>query len=143
MVLDIVDKMSPDDRVRLFDELPAKIVTRLLEQLSSMERKATALLLGYEADTAGRIMTPEYVSLKENLTVFQALERIRQLAPVTETIYYLYVTDAARHLIGTISLRELVIASPDQKIADIVTRDPVFVSTRYRPRRGRPDDSAL
>ena len=58
-VLDIVDKMSPDDRVRLFDELPAKIVNRLLEQLSPTERQATAQLLGYQPDTAGRIMTPE------------------------------------------------------------------------------------
>ena len=61
-VLDIVENMSPDDRARLFDELPAKVVSRLLGHLSPMERKATALLLGYEADTAGRIMTPEYVS---------------------------------------------------------------------------------
>lgn len=86
-VLDIVDKMSPDDRARLFDELPAKVVRCLVEQLSPQEREATALLLGYEADTAGRIMTPEYISLKETLTVGETLERIRSLAKVTETIY--------------------------------------------------------
>ena len=68
-VQDIVDKMSPDDRARLFDELPAKIVTRLLEQLSYAERQATTQLLGYEANTAGRIMTPELISLKEGFTV--------------------------------------------------------------------------
>lgn len=62
-VLNVVDKMSPDDRARLFDELPAKVVSRLLAQLSPEERQATALLLGYEAGTAGRIMTPEYISL--------------------------------------------------------------------------------
>lgn len=128
-VLDIVDKMSPDDRVRLFDELPAKIVTRLLEQLSPSERQATAQLLGYEAGTAGRIMTPEYISLKEGFTVTQALERIRRLANVTETIYYLYVTDAARRLTGTLSLRELVTAQPQQTIGEIMTREAVFVNT--------------
>jgi magnesium transporter len=128
-VLDIVDQMSPDDRVRLFDELPAKIVTRLLEQLSPLERQSTALLLGYEPDTAGRIMTPEYISLKESFTVFQALERIRSLAKYTETIYYLYVTDAARCLTGTLSLRELVVAQPQQTIGEIMTRDPLFVQT--------------
>ncbi len=128
-VLDIVDKMSPDDRVRLFDELPAKIVTRLLEQLSLAERQATAQLLGYEPDTAGRIMTPEYISLKEGFTVTQALERIRRLANVTETIYYLYVTDAARRLTGTLSLRELVTAQPQQTIGEIMTREAVFVYT--------------
>ena len=128
-VLDIVDQMSPDDRVRLFDELPAKVVSRLLGQLSPLERQSTALLLGYEADTAGRIMTPEYVSLKENLTAFQALERIRGLAKFTETVYYLYVIDVARHLTGILSLRDLVTAQPDQRIGDLMTRDVVFVHT--------------
>lgn len=128
-VIDIVDKMSPDDRARLFDELPAKIVSRLLAQLSPDERRATALLLGYESDTAGRIMTPEYVSLKENWTVGEALERIRRLAHVSETIYSLYVTDAARHLTGILSLRDLVTAQPEQTIGDIMVRELVSVQT--------------
>lgn len=128
-VLDIVDKMSPDDRARLFDELPAKIVNRLLEQLSPTERQATAQLLGYEAGTAGRIMTPELISLKEGFTIAQSLERIRRLANVTETIYYLYVTDNARRLTGTLSLRDLVTAQPQQTIGEIMTRDAVFVFT--------------
>ncbi len=128
-VLDIVDKMSPDDRARLFDELPAKIVSRLVSQLSPEERGATALLLGYEPDTAGRIMTPEYVALEEAWDVAKALERIRSLAGVSETIYYLYVTDAARRLTGILSLRSLVIAQPEQKIASVMVRDVVYVKT--------------
>ncbi|MBD1895245.1 magnesium transporter [Coleofasciculus sp. FACHB-129] len=128
-VLDIVDKMSPDDRARLFDELPATVVRRLLEQLTPSERQATAQLLGYEAGTAGRLMTPEYISLKENMTVAETLERIRSLAHATEIIYYLYITDAARHLSGILSLRDLVIADPGQKIGDIMTRDVVCVYT--------------
>ncbi len=128
-VLEIVDQMSPDDRARLFDELPAKVVSRLLEQLSPMERNATALLLGYAAGTAGRIMTPEYISLKESWTAFQALERIRSVAKYTETIYYLYVTDAARCLTGILSLRELVVAQPQQLIGEIMTREAVSVQT--------------
>lgn len=128
-VLEIVDKMSPDDRARLFDELPAKIVTRLLEQLSPAERQATAQLLGYEAGTAGRIMTPEYVSLKEGFTVSEALDRIRRLANATEMIYYLYVTDAARRLTGILSLRQLVIAQPQQTVGEIMTREAAFVRT--------------
>ncbi len=128
-VLDIVDKMSPDDRARLFDELPAKVVTRLLEQLSPSERGATALLLGYEAGTAGRIMTPEYISLKEHWTAGQALDRIRSLAHASETIYYLYVTDAARRLTGILSLRALVVAQPHQQIGEILVRDAVCVQT--------------
>ena len=66
-VLDIVDKMSPDDRAKLFDELPAKVVRRLQSQLSPKERRATALLLGYEEGTAGRIMTPEYISDRKSV----------------------------------------------------------------------------
>ena len=128
-VLDIVDKMSPDDRAKLFDELPAKIVRRLLAQLSPKERQATALLLGYEEDTAGRIMTPEYISLKEHLSVTQSLERIRTLANVSEIIYYLYVTDNSRRLTGIVSLRDLVISSPEMALGDIMTRDVVCVGT--------------
>ncbi len=102
---------------------------RLLAQLSPEEREATALLLGYKPGTAGRIMTPEYVSLKEYFTVAQTLERIRNLANVTETIYYLYVTDAARRLMGILSLRDLVTAQPEQTIGELMTRDTVFVHT--------------
>ena len=128
-VLDIVDKMSPDDRAKLFDELPAKIVNRLLEQLSPAERQATAQLLGYEAGTAGRIMTPELISLKENFTVTDALERIRNLANASEIIYYLYITDAARHLTGIVSLRELVVSQPEKTMGEIMTREVLFVET--------------
>ena len=128
-VLDIVDKMSPDDRARLFDELPAKVVRSIVEQLTPGERQSTALLLGYEADTAGRIMTPEYISLTETLTVGETLERIRSLARVTETIYYLYVTDGARSLTGIVSLRDLVTGQPEQTLGELMTRDVVYVYT--------------
>ena len=128
-VLDVVDRMSPDDRARMFDELPAKVVRRLLSQLSPKERQATAILLGYGEDTAGRIMTPEYISLKESLTVGQSIDRIRSLANASEVFYYLYVTDASRQLTGIVSLRDLVLAAPDTTLAGIMTRDVVFVHT--------------
>ena len=128
-VLEIVDRMSPDDRARLFDELPAKVVRRLLVDMSPAERNATALLLGYPADSAGRIMTSEFVTLRESLTVAQALERIRHLARSSETIYTLYVTDNSRHLLGTLSLRDLVMAQPDQRIESIMTEEVVYVQT--------------
>jgi len=128
-VRDIVDKMSPDDRARLFDELPAKVVRNLVAQLSPQERQATALLLGYGADTAGRIMTPEYIALKEQWTVLRALDYIRSRAFVSETIYYLYVTDAARRLTGILSLRHLVTGHPEQTIGDLMTREVISVRT--------------
>ena len=128
-VIDIVDNMSPDDRAKLFDELPAKVVRRLLSQLSSGERQATALLLGYEEDTAGRIMTPEYISCKETLTINEALEAIRSLANASEIIYYLYVTDGSRHLTGIVSLRDLVLSPAETTLGEIMTRDVVSVHT--------------
>ncbi|MDB9541163.1 magnesium transporter [Anabaenopsis arnoldii] len=128
-VQEIVGNMSPDDRARLFDELPAKVVRRLLQQLSPDERDATALLLGYAPNTAGRIMTPEYLSLKENITITQALAQIRSQADVRETIYYIYVTDDARRLTGILSLRDLILAQPEETIGSMMTRDVVFVNT--------------
>ncbi len=128
-VLDIIDRMSPDDRARLFDELPAKVVRRLTLQLSPVEREATARLLGYPPDSAGRIMTSEFVALRETLTVEQALDRIRHLAETSETIYTLYVLDNARHLIGALSLRDLVVAQPEQPLQDLMRRELVYVHT--------------
>jgi magnesium transporter len=127
--LNIVDQMSPDDRARLFDELPAKVVRRFLEQLSPEERHATALLLGYKPNTAGRIMTPEHVSLRENWTVSQALEQLRELAHDRETIYSLYIINGERQIKGVLSLRELVVAQPDQLIQDIMNQNVIAVHT--------------
>ncbi len=128
-VLELVEEMSPDDRVQLFDELPAKVVRRLLAQLSPAERRVTAQLLGYEAETAGRLMTPEFIDLKEFHSAAQALTIVRRMAPDTETIYSLYVTDRERHLTGILSLRDLVTADPEDLIGDVMTRDVVNVRT--------------
>lgn len=128
-VQDIVDKMSPDDRARLFDELPAKVVRRLIDQLSPKERQATTLLLGYQPGTAGRIMTPEYIALKENFTVAQALEQVRRLANATENIYYLYITDASGHLTGVLTLRSLLTAQSEQIVSEIARSEAIFVYT--------------
>jgi magnesium transporter len=128
-ILELVEEMSPDDRVRLFDELPAKVVRRLLAELSPAERRVTAQLLGYDTETAGRLMTTEFIDLKEFHSAGQALEIVRRRARDTETIYSLYVTDASRHLTGILSLRDLVIAEPDTRIGDVMTREVVSVST--------------
>jgi magnesium transporter len=128
-VLDLVEEMSPDDRVRLFDELPAKVVRRLLAELSPEERRVTAQLLGYQSETAGRLMTTEFVDLKEFLSVAQALKLVRQRATFSETIYSLYVTDKERHLTGILSLRDLVVADPESLIGEVMTREVVNVRT--------------
>ena len=128
-VLELVEEMSPDDRVDLFDELPAKVVRRLLAELSPAERRVTAQLLGYEPETAGRLMTTEFIDLKEFHSVAQALAIVRRRARDTETIYALYVTDASRYLTGILSLRDLVVADPEERVGDVMTREVVSVGT--------------
>ena len=102
---------------------------RIIAQLSPEERQATNLLLGYEEDTAGRIMTPEYIALKETLTVAETIEKIRTQAIASELIYYLYVTDASRHLTGVVSLRDLVLSSPETTLDQFMTRDVIYAKT--------------
>lgn len=120
-VFQIVEAMRPDDRAELFDELPAIVVKRLLQQLSTAERRATATILGYPEGTAGRVMTTEYVQLRQGLTVEQAIEKIRQADQDKETIYYAYVTDDNRKLMRVVSLRQLLFAQPDTLIRDVAS----------------------
>ncbi|HEY9693353.1 MAG TPA: magnesium transporter [Oculatellaceae cyanobacterium] len=120
-ICQIVEAMRPDDRAALFDELPAGVVKRLLQQLSSEERQATATILGYLDGTAGRVMTTEYVRLREGLTVGEALSKIRLSDRDKETIYYAYVTDDNRKLVAVVSLRQLLFTLPDALIRDIAS----------------------
>ncbi|BAC89867.1 magnesium transporter [Gloeobacter violaceus] len=125
----IVEQMSPDDRAELFDELPARVVKRLLTQLSPSEREATALILGYPEGTAGRVMTTEYVRLRQDLTVSQAIQKIRKLDQDKETIYYAYLTDAERQLLGVVSLRQLLFAEPDTPVRTLARETIISVPT--------------
>ncbi|NCY14006.1 MAG: magnesium transporter, partial [Synechococcaceae bacterium WB8_1A_041] len=93
------------------------------------ERRVTAQLLGYETETAGRLMTTEFIDLKEFHSASQALTIVRRRALTTETIYSLYVTDAARQLTGILSLRDLVVADPEDLIGAVMTREVVRVHT--------------
>jgi magnesium transporter len=129
-VFHLVESMSPDDRAELFDELPAGVVKRLLQQLSPSERQATAMILGYAEGTAGRVMTTEYVRLREGLTVGQALQKIRLTDEDKETIYYAYVTDDNRKLKSVVSLRQLLFTIPDVLIRDIASHRLIKVKTQ-------------
>ncbi|MCL2195652.1 MAG: magnesium transporter [Oscillospiraceae bacterium] len=127
--IEFVNTLAPDDRVRLLDELPAGVAQQLIANLSHEERKITNLLLGYEDETAGRIMTTEFISLRRKMTVAQALDRIRQQARDKETIYTLYVTDSMKKLKGVISLKELILAQPTDVIDRIMTKHALRVHT--------------
>jgi magnesium transporter len=117
---DVLEEMDPDDRARLLDEMPAAVAKRLLAGLSPDERSATAQLLGYPEDSAGRLMSPEVLHLEAPDTVARALERVRATGAQAETVYTLPVTDEERRLVGVTSLRDLVLARPEQRIADLM-----------------------
>ena len=127
--IEFMEELEPDDRVKLFDEMPAGVVKKLINSLSAEERLSTNLLMGYPPETAGRIMTTEFISLRPNMTADKALERVRSQAATKETIYNLYVTDDNKKLEGTLSLRELIIAPLDALISDIMTSHVVSVIT--------------
>ncbi len=129
--ISLVNEMSPDDRAPLFDELPAKVIKQLLRRMTPEEWKATSDLLGYEENTAGRIMTPEYVDLKRSLTVEEAIQRVKRIGKNKETIYSLYPVDETRHLIGVVSLKDVVLAQPDTLIQDIMDTEVIKVTTDY------------
>lgn len=128
-VRSLVSAMSPDDRTRLLDEVPANVTNRLLRLLPPDEREAAATLLGYPEDSAGRVMTPDFVRLTADSTVGQALERIRKQALDKETIYYCYVTDSGRRLLGTVSLKDLLLARPEFFVGEIMRPGPRSVTT--------------
>jgi magnesium transporter len=117
----LVEDMDPDDRARLVGEVPAKVANRVLSGLSPEERGMTAALLGYPEESAGRIMSPEYVSLRANMTVADALAKVRRVGSDAETVYALPVTDDHRQLVGVVGLRALVLAPPGQSISALMT----------------------
>lgn len=128
-VLQLVEHLDPDDRVQLFDELPAKVVTLLLERLSPDERAKTGLLMGYPAESVGRHMSPEYVSLRATATAADALDRIRNEGIDAETVYALPVVDEGRRLIGVTGLRSVIVADPTTPIAELMETEVHSVAT--------------
>lgn len=126
-VLGIVEELDPDDRAELFDELPAGVATKLMRSLPPEERAMTAALLGYAADSAGRRMTPEVAAVTEDLTVGEALARVRAKAHEVETIYMVPVLAPGRRVVGVVSLRQLLTADPHTPVTDLVS-SPLVVS---------------
>ncbi|ACQ81484.1 magnesium transporter [Beutenbergia cavernae DSM 12333] len=117
---DLVEGLDPDDRVRMLQEAPATIVTRVLAGLSPRERDMTSALLGYPEGSVGRYLTPEVLTLPDGLTVGESLQRIRDRGDAAETVYTLPVVDAGRRLRGVIGLRDLVLSAPDRSVLDLV-----------------------
>jgi magnesium transporter len=128
-VRELLESMEADDRAKLFDEMPAKVATRFQSQLSAADRRTTAQLLGYEPESAGRIMTPDYVSLRASMSAAAAIERIRHLRERPRHLDVLPVTDGHRKLLGTVTLADLVSADPETPVADFIADEHYQVST--------------
>ena len=125
----IIDNLMADDAVDLLEEMPANVVKKLLINVSAEARRDINHLLRYPDESAGSIMTVEYVDLKESLTVEQAIERIRKVGVDSETINICYVLDAQRRLIGTVALRYLLLSDSDEIIGDIMHENVISINT--------------
>ena len=138
--IEFVNELAPDDRVKLLDELPASVAKKLINLLSPEERESTNVLMGYTPETAGRIMTTEYISLQRDLTVEQALEKVSAQAADKETVYTLFVTGDSKKLEGILTLKGLLIAKGvsgttigrtdgNTLVGDIMSKNAISVPT--------------
>ncbi len=125
----ILNDLYFDDKIDLLEEMPANIVKKILLNTSDVERKMINQFLMYPDNSAGSLMTIEFVDLKKEMLVSESLQRVRKTALDKETIYTCYVMDAQRHLEGMISLKDLVLSPVDKKVGDIMYKTPLFVKT--------------
>lgn len=125
----VMEELFLDDTVDLIEEMPANVVKRIIAQSDAETRQYINEILKYPHDSAGSIMTIEFVSLPENITVAEAFERIRKTGVDKETIYTMYVTDEKKKLLGIVSAKDLLLAPPAAKIGDIMEDNPIYVET--------------
>lgn len=118
--------LSPDDRTELFEELPSEVTQKILNLLPAEERREALKLLGYPEDSVGRLMTPDYISIKSDWLIKDAIDYIRNFGMDAETINMVYVVDDHNRLIDDIPIRKLILSKPDAKIQDIM--DGEFIS---------------
>jgi magnesium transporter len=122
---DILDEMEPDEAADLLGDLPQSTAAALLQEME--EAEDVLPLLAHGDDTAGGLMSPPEVVLREDMTADAAIAHVRKAAPETESVYYLFVVDTDNHLVGVLSLRELIVAPPNALVRDIVNRDAIYV----------------
>ena len=126
---EVLDELYLDDTVDIVEEMPAIVVKRILQHSDPDTRKSINEILKYPDDSAGSIMTTEFVDLKETMTVEDALKRIRRTGPDKETINICYVIDDGRHLLGLLSIRTLLLSEEDDVIHDIMQTNIISVQT--------------
>jgi magnesium transporter len=121
----LIEWMAADNRDDLLRELDPDFVEEILPLVAKAERHDIRMLLSCPEDSAGSLMTTEYASLPAEITAGEAIARLRLQAPDSESIYYIYVLDAERHLVGFVSLRDLILAKPTALVADLMQRDVI------------------
>lgn len=125
----VLDEMFYDDTVDLIEEMPANVVQRIIANSTPEDRRVINELLRYPADSAGGVMTTEYVRLKRDCTAMQALAEIRRVGINKETIYTCYVTDNNRHLLGIVEVKDLLLSDGDRIVGDIMEENVISVQT--------------
>jgi len=123
----LIEWMAPDNRDDLLRELAPELVEEILPLVAKAERHDIRMLLSCPEGSAGSLMTTEYASLPADVTAGEAITRLRSQAPDSESIYYIYVLDGERKLLGFVSLRDLILAKPTALVADLMQRDPISV----------------
>ncbi|MDR0518600.1 MAG: magnesium transporter [Clostridiales Family XIII bacterium] len=123
----IMEEMDFDDMIDALEELPANVVDKVLEKSTGEERKLINTFLNYPENSAGSLMTPDYITLKKGWTVGQALDHIKEVGMDSETVYTCYVKDWGRKLLGIVSLRSLVTHERDVPISEFMIEDIVYV----------------
>ncbi len=123
----LLEAMASDDRADLLRQIEPDLVESLLPLVAKADRQDIRRLLSYPEHSAGAVMTTEYASLSADISVSDAIAQLRLQAPESETIYYIYVLDDQRRLLGSVSLRDLILARPAAPIRDIMQREPIFV----------------
>lgn len=125
----VIDNLMADDAADFLEEMPANVVEKLLANAKPDTRQAINHLLRYPEDSAGSIMTVEYVALKENMTVVQAIEHIRRVGLDSETINICYVLDSQRKLVGTVALRYLLLSESEEVIGELMHENVIAINT--------------
>ncbi len=126
---EVMDELFMDDTVDIIEEMPANVAKRILKQTNATTRKMINQLLAYPEDSAGSVMTTEYIDLEKHMTVDEAFDRIRKIGFESESIYTCYVTDRRRKLLGVVSVKDLLLNPKDCLIDDIMDENIIFANT--------------
>jgi len=129
LAADIMEEMEPDEAADVLGDISAERREDILEEMEPEDAEDVKELLAYDDKTAGGLMTTGYVAISKDMTAQQTIDQIRELEPDAETVYYIYVVDSSEHLVGVISLRDLIVAKPETPVEDFMIEKVIHVHT--------------